>query len=85
MQRGARTGSYATGFGFYPTGRRESSKIIVQVGDRTGEALYGADIGSTCVGLGTGDWQEGVAASLEVRAVEGLEKGQVQGKVRRLF
>lgn len=70
---GAGAGSYATGFGFYPVGRREPSKIIVQVGDRTGEALYGTESGSTCVGLGTRDWQEGPpAASSEVRAVEGL-------------
>lgn len=62
------------GFGFYPVGRREPSKIIVQVGDRTGEALYGAESGSACVGLGTGGWQEGApAASAEVRPVEGLE------------
>lgn len=66
-------------------GRRELSKIIVQVGDRAGEALYGADTGSQCVGLGTGDWQEGAAASSEVGTVEGLEKGQGQGKVRRQF
>lgn len=45
------------GFGFYPVGRREPLKIIVQVGDRMGKALYGADIGSTCVRLGTEDWR----------------------------
>lgn len=69
------------GFGFYPVGRREPLKIIVQVGDRMGEALYGADIGSTCVRLGTEDWHGGAAASSEVRAVEWLEKEWVQAKL----
>lgn len=46
-------GSYATGFGSHPVGRREPSKVIGQGSDRTGEALYRGDTGS-CV-HGTGD------------------------------
>ena len=75
LQRGVGASSYATGFGFYPVGRREPLKVIGQGSDRTGEALYGDDTGSVCTGLETGDRQGEAAATWEARAVEGTREG----------
>lgn len=75
LQRGAGASSYATGFGFYSVGRREPSKVIGRGSGRTGEALYGDDTGSVCMGLETGDWQEEATVSLEARTVEGNGEG----------
>lgn len=56
-------------------GRREPSKVIGQGSGRTGEALYGDDTGSVCMGLETGDWREEATVSLEARTVEGNGEG----------
>lgn len=56
-------------------GRREPSKVIRQGSGRTGEALYGDDTGSVCMGLETGDWQEEATVSLEGKDSGGEWRG----------